>query len=94
MNGLEKKRLLVQVAKLYYEDDLCQKEISGKLNISRSYVSKLLIESRKLGIVKITINNHFSDDDALKQMHQNRSVISPAEMQGAKSSEKRYYTYF
>ena len=51
----ENKRLLMQVAKLYYMQQLTQAEIGRKLQTSRSTVSRLLQEAREQGIVKITI---------------------------------------
>jgi deoxyribonucleoside regulator len=49
--------LLVNVAKLYYEQDLSQLQISQRLGISRSSVSNLLQQCRALGIVEIRIND-------------------------------------
>ena len=50
-----KKDLAVIAAILYYEKDKTQSEIGKELNISRSYVSQLLIYARDTGIVKISI---------------------------------------
>ncbi|MEN4099536.1 MAG: sigma factor-like helix-turn-helix DNA-binding protein, partial [Anaerolineaceae bacterium] len=47
--------LIVQVAKLYYENYLNQEEIAHRLNISRQKVSRLLISARAQGIVKIVV---------------------------------------
>ncbi|MGA2480659.1 MAG: sugar-binding transcriptional regulator [Spirochaetia bacterium] len=49
--------LLVNVAKLYYEQQLPQREIARRLGISRSSVSNLLQQSRDQGIVEIRIND-------------------------------------
>ena len=48
--------LMVEVATLYYEEDLTQAEIGTRLNTSRSTVSRLLRDARRLGIVRITID--------------------------------------
>ena len=45
---------LVNIARLYYEEDKTQSEIASRYQISRPMVSKLLEEARKLGIVTIT----------------------------------------
>jgi deoxyribonucleoside regulator len=45
----------IEAAKLYYEHQLSQKEISKKLGVSRPTVSRLLQQARDNGIVKIEI---------------------------------------
>ena len=52
-----RRDFLVEVAKLYYEQDLSQAEIAGRFDISRSLVSHLLKLSRQQGIVEIRIND-------------------------------------
>ncbi len=49
--------MLLQVARLYYERDMTQQEIAGRLNITRQKVSRLLLAARADGIVQITIND-------------------------------------
>lgn len=49
--------LLVDVASMFYENDITQTEISKKLKISRPTVAALLQEAKKQGIVRITIVN-------------------------------------
>jgi deoxyribonucleoside regulator len=53
------KRLqrLVEVAQMYYEQDLTQSEISEKLGVSRPLVSKMLREAKELGIVTIQVRS-------------------------------------
>jgi deoxyribonucleoside regulator len=62
----ENKRLLMQVAKLYYIQQLTQTEIGRRLHTSRSTVSRLLQEARDKGIVKITIEYPWERDDDLE----------------------------
>lgn len=52
---------LISVAKLYYIDELTQKEIANKFHIHRSQISRMLKEARKLGLVKITVNSGLKD---------------------------------
>lgn len=52
-----RRDFLVEVSKLYYEQDLSQAEIAGRFDISRSLVSHLLKLSREQGIVEIRIND-------------------------------------
>ena len=49
------RKLMVQVAKLYYEQGLTQQEIGKIIGVSRVTVSAILKESRKRGIVNIQI---------------------------------------
>lgn len=46
-------RLLLEVARLYFDKELNKKEIAGELNISNTQVARLLAEARKRGIVEI-----------------------------------------
>jgi DNA-binding transcriptional regulator LsrR (DeoR family) len=63
----ESNRTLMQVAKLYYFEQLTQAEIGRKLNTSRSTVSRLLQEARDRNIVKITIEYPWERDEELEQ---------------------------
>lgn len=56
--------LLVQVAHLYYNEQMTQQAIAKKLNMSRSLVSKLLAKAKEKGVVKITIS------DGINRPHQ------------------------
>lgn len=47
---------MVNVARLYYEQNMTQNEIAKMLGISRPLVSILLTEARACGVVSITIN--------------------------------------
>ena len=46
---------MVNVARLYYEQNMTQNEIAKELGISRPLVSILLTEARACGVVTITI---------------------------------------
>jgi deoxyribonucleoside regulator len=46
---------LVQVARLYYEEELSQKEIAERLGVSRSLIAHYLQNAREAGIVRIQI---------------------------------------
>lgn len=49
---------LITVSEYYYLEGLTQKEISEKVHIHRSEISRMLKQARKLGLVKITVNSH------------------------------------
>lgn len=55
MNLNDTHRLLVKVARLYYEQELTQNEIGQQLGISRQKVQRLLGQARREGIVQIKI---------------------------------------
>ncbi len=60
-------QLMVQVARLYYTHDLNQETIASRMNISRQKVSRLLIEARAQGIVKISIHDPNPSDPHLAE---------------------------
>ena len=75
---------LIEVAQLYYEQDLTQNEIAKKLGISRPLVSVLLQEARSSGVVTITINHVENAQQLIAQRieaiyHVPRAVIVPDE---------------
>ena len=51
----EELRLLVKVARFYYEDGLNQDAITARLGLSRSKVSRLMAQARETGIVQIIV---------------------------------------
>jgi len=57
-----RRRQLVDVCIMHYEEGLTQQEISNKIGLSRPQISRLLAAARSAGIVKITIENPFSDE--------------------------------
>jgi len=55
MTSLNRQRLMVKVARLYYDQDLTQGQIADRLRISRQKVQRLLTEAREESVVQITI---------------------------------------
>ena len=55
MSASELDRLLVKAARLYYEQDLTQMQISKRLRLSRQKTQRLLQQARESGIVQINI---------------------------------------
>jgi deoxyribonucleoside regulator len=71
----------VQVARLYYEHNLTQQQIADRLNITRQKVSRLLIQGRDDGIVKIIINDPAPSEPDLEAaleetFHLNKVVLT------------------
>ncbi len=52
-----KRDFLIKIAKMYFLDGLSQQEISNKVGLSRSNISKILKTCRDLNIVEIRIND-------------------------------------
>jgi DNA-binding transcriptional regulator LsrR (DeoR family) len=52
----DRRRLLIHVAKLYYNENLSQNEIAEQISVSRSNISKMLQSARDMKIVEIHIN--------------------------------------
>lgn len=60
MKLTEDVRLIIKICKLYYENDLSQKEIAKQLNISTPQISRALAFARQSGYVSVQINNPFA----------------------------------
>lgn len=60
MRLTEDRRKILKVATLYYDQGLTQSQIAKKIGISRPIISKMLQQSKELGIVEIYIKDEFS----------------------------------
>ncbi|MEA4909699.1 MAG: sugar-binding transcriptional regulator [Chloroflexi bacterium] len=67
MYNRDEIQLMVQVARLYYENDMNQEMIASRMNLTRQKVSRLLISARTLGIVRISIHDPNLYDPELAQ---------------------------
>ncbi|MCT4595794.1 MAG: transcriptional regulator [Anaeromicrobium sp.] len=74
MSDINEVAKLVEVSKMYYEDNMTQAEIGRKIQVSRPLVSKMLSRAKELGIVKIEIRSLFSSNDLI--MGQIRNVFN------------------
>jgi DNA-binding transcriptional regulator LsrR (DeoR family) len=79
MARFDELRLIAKVARLYYRDGLRQTEITDRLNIHQSTVSRMLRRAEKEGIVRITLNMpsglHSDLEDALQRAYALREAI-------------------
>jgi DNA-binding transcriptional regulator LsrR (DeoR family) len=55
MGQIDKMRLATKVARMYYSQGIQQTEITDRLNIHQSTVSRLLKKAHELGIVRISV---------------------------------------
>lgn len=77
-------QLMVQVARLYHENQLNQEEIAKRLNLTRQKVSRLLIAAKSQGIVRTVVYDPTPGDsdlgnDLKKRFHLHDVVITPGE---------------
>ncbi len=56
MADLDEQRLMTRIAKMYYEMNLNQTEIAGKLGISQATISRLFRRAREEGIIRISVH--------------------------------------
>jgi deoxyribonucleoside regulator len=71
-------RLIVQICKMYYQEDLSQNEIAKRCFISRPQVSKLITKAKKNNIVAVHINDPFSNEYLLGQKLKERYRLEDA----------------
>jgi DNA-binding transcriptional regulator LsrR (DeoR family) len=73
MARLDELRLMAKVARMYYRDGLRQVQITDRLNIHQSTVSRLLKRAEKEGIVRMTLSMpsglHPELEDALQSAY-------------------------
>lgn len=67
MTSEERYYLKLKAAYLYYYDDLSQKQVADKLNISRPTLNKMLKEARQEGMVKVEIYDYKNYFNLIKQ---------------------------
>lgn len=70
-----KTQKMVEIAKMYYEEDLTQNEIAKRLGVSRPLVSKMLADAKEAGIVTIQINSPFVSNDFLMEEIKKNTIL-------------------
>ena len=61
--------LILQAARLYYEEEFSQDEVAKKLSTSRSNISRMLTAARRLGYVEIRVIAPTSRHDYRSEEH-------------------------
>jgi deoxyribonucleoside regulator len=78
-NKVDKKEdlvaTLVQVAHLYYDENLSQQEIADRLTVSRSSIAQYLQQARERGIVKIEVVNPTNSCESMALEIQDRTNL-------------------
>ena len=64
---IEKQRLSIEAARLYYQSDYSQQDIAARLGVSRPTVSRLLQFAKEQGYVRIDIVDPHEDLDVLSR---------------------------
>ncbi|KPC42834.1 Transcriptional regulator [Pseudomonas amygdali pv. morsprunorum] len=79
MSQIEEQRLMSKIASLYYEEGLKQSEISTRLDLSQSFISRALRRALQEGVVKITVMRpqglHLELENRLQSLYGIRQVI-------------------
>jgi DNA-binding transcriptional regulator LsrR (DeoR family) len=70
--SVSRRSQLSKIAQLYYIENIGQREIAGRMNISIASVSRALVKAKDLDIVRITINTGASDFSQLEIEMENR----------------------
>ena len=56
MAQIDEMRLVVRVARMYYEWDIKQAAIARQLGLSQPTVSRLLQQAKEMGIIRISVS--------------------------------------
>lgn len=64
----ERYRLLIDVSIMHYQEGLTQQEIANRIGVSRPQISRLLSAAKEAGIVRISIENPFSEEYRTERM--------------------------
>ena len=57
MTQSDKRKNMIKIAKLYYYGHMTQEQIAQMMGMSRSKVTRLLMEAEQYGIVQITVHD-------------------------------------
>jgi DNA-binding transcriptional regulator LsrR (DeoR family) len=78
VNNRNELQLMVQIARLYYENGLTQEQIAEKLQMYRQRVARLLTSAREEGIVSVNIHDPTPIEPGLIRELQDRFHIHDA----------------
>src|SRR6202048_4499611 len=79
MSRLDEIRLMAKVARMYYDQGIRQQEITERLDINKSKISRMLKRARKANIVRISVTTpagFFPElEDALESRFQLKEAV-------------------
>ncbi|MEC0239665.1 sugar-binding transcriptional regulator [Paenibacillus dokdonensis] len=77
---IEKQRLSIEAARLYYQSDYSQQDIAQRLGVSRPTVSRLLQFAKEQGYVRIDIVDPHEDLNVLSRELQNKYELDTVQV--------------
>lgn len=86
LNDNEKRNMLASVANLYYNGEMTQNQIAERFFTSRSKISRMLKEARRLGIVEIKILEPWDRNMELEDAFRKRFQLKDIRVIAAKES--------
>ncbi len=75
LNDHEKRNMLASVANLYYNAEMTQNQIAERFFTSRSKISRMLKEARRLGIVEITIKEPWERNAEMERKFMDKFLL-------------------
>lgn len=89
MSRLDELRLMAKVARLYYEQGLRQQEITSRLNIHQSRVSRILKKARESNLVRISVTTPAGVYPELENALESRFQLREAVVVDSEGGEDR-----
>ncbi len=89
MSRLDEIRLMAKVARMYYDQGIRQQEITERLNIHQSKVSRMLKRAREANIVRISIATPAGFFPELEDALENRFHLKEAVVVDSDGDEER-----
>lgn len=89
MSRLDELRLMAKVARMYYEQGIRQQEITERLSVHQSKVSRLLKRARETNIVRISVSTPAGFFPELEEALEQRFHLKEAVVIDSDGSEER-----
>ena len=89
MSRLDEIRLMAKVARMYYDQGIRQQEITERLNIHQSRVSRMLKRAREMNIVRISVATPAGFFPDLEDELENRFQLKEAVVVDSDGEEER-----
>lgn len=86
----DKYRQLINICIMHYQDGLTQQQIAQRIGVSRPQVSRLLASAKTAGIVKISIENPFSEEYRTERLLREAYGLSDVSIVNVPDSETSF----